>query len=144
MKKIIITAGGTSERIDNVRKITNSSSGRLGMTIANYLLEENNDLMIYYVCSKNSLRPTDTYLVDCTRNVLDKLYRMFVGDRAREALKDDISKYGCKSFKVTILDPVSSDDTSITWLKTFESVMNNDGSNLYNKSKYDKLTNCVK
>ena len=38
MKKIIITAGGTSEKIDNVRKITNSSSGRLGMTIANYLL----------------------------------------------------------------------------------------------------------
>ena len=59
MKKIIITAGGTSERIDNVRKITNSSSGKLGMTIANHLLEENSDLMIYYVCSKNSLRPTD-------------------------------------------------------------------------------------
>lgn len=59
MKKIIITAGGTSERIDNVRKITNSSSGKLGMTIANHLLKENNDIMIYYVCSKNSLRPTD-------------------------------------------------------------------------------------
>ena len=59
MKKIIITAGGTSERIDNVRKITNSSSGKLGMTIANHLLEENNELMIYYVCSKNSLRPND-------------------------------------------------------------------------------------
>ena len=39
MKKIIITAGGTSEKIDNVRKITNSSSGKLGMTIANHLLE---------------------------------------------------------------------------------------------------------
>lgn len=59
MKKIIITSGGTSERIDNVRKITNSSSGKLGMTIANHLLQENNDIMIYYVCSKNSLRPTD-------------------------------------------------------------------------------------
>ena len=59
MKKIIITSGGTSERIDNVRKITNSSSGKLGMTIANHLLEGNNDIMIYYVCSKNSLRPTD-------------------------------------------------------------------------------------
>ena len=59
IRKIIITAGGTSERIDNVRKITNSSSGKLGMTIANHLLEENSDLMIYYVCSKNSLRPTD-------------------------------------------------------------------------------------
>ena len=59
MKKIVITAGGTSERIDNVRKVTNSSSGKLGMTIANRLLEENKDLMIYYVCSKNSLRPDD-------------------------------------------------------------------------------------
>lgn len=59
MKKIIITAGGTSEKIDNVRKITNSSSGKLGMTIANHLLKENDDLIIYYVCSKNSLRPLD-------------------------------------------------------------------------------------
>lgn len=59
MKKIVITAGGTSEKIDNVRKITNSSSGKLGMTIANYILKENENLIIYYVCSKNSLRPTD-------------------------------------------------------------------------------------
>lgn len=57
MKKIIITAGGTSEKIDNVRKITNSSSGKLGMTIANHLLNANKDIMIYYVCSKNSLKP---------------------------------------------------------------------------------------
>lgn len=59
MKKIIITAGGTSEKIDNVRKITNSSSGKLGMTIANQLLKENEEVTIYYVCSKNSLRPSD-------------------------------------------------------------------------------------
>ena len=59
MKKIIITAGGTSEKIDNVRKITNSSTGKLGVTIANDLLEGNNELIIYYVCSKNSLRPND-------------------------------------------------------------------------------------
>ena len=59
MKKIIITAGGTSEKIDNIRKITNSSSGKLGMTIANQLLLENIDIMMYYVCSKNSLKPND-------------------------------------------------------------------------------------
>ena len=59
MKRIVITSGGTSERIDNVRKITNSSSGKLGMVIANHLLEVNDDVMIYYVCSKNSLRPND-------------------------------------------------------------------------------------
>lgn len=59
MKKFIITAGGTSERIDNVRKITNSSSGKLGKLIADCLLKERNDILIYYVCSKNSLRPSD-------------------------------------------------------------------------------------
>ena len=47
MKKIVITAGGTSEKIDNVRKITNSSSGKLGMTIANHLLNQSEDLIIY-------------------------------------------------------------------------------------------------
>lgn len=59
MKKVIITAGGTSERIDNVRKITNTSTGRLGMLIANELLEQYNDVIIYYICSESALRPTD-------------------------------------------------------------------------------------
>lgn len=58
--KIIITAGGTSEKIDNVRKITNSSSGKLGCTIANKLiqLQEEQIEKIYYICSKNSFKPT--------------------------------------------------------------------------------------
>lgn len=58
MRKFIITAGGTSEKIDNVRKITNSSSGKLGMIIAEEVIEENEDCLIYYVCSKDSFRPT--------------------------------------------------------------------------------------
>lgn len=57
MKNIIVTAGGTSERIDNVRKITNSSTGKLGMKITLELLKKYNDAKIYYVCSRNSLRP---------------------------------------------------------------------------------------
>ena len=58
--KIIITAGGTSEKIDNVRKITNSSSGKLGYTIANKLLElhEKQIDKIYYICSKTFFKPT--------------------------------------------------------------------------------------
>ena len=60
MKKVIITAGGTSEKIDNVRKITNSSSGKLGMVIANHLLEKDKEAYIYYVCSKSSVRPNDS------------------------------------------------------------------------------------
>lgn len=59
MKKYVITSGEISEKIDNVRKITNSSSGKLGMTIANHLLESKSDITIYYVCSKNALRPSN-------------------------------------------------------------------------------------
>lgn len=59
MKRIVITAGGTSEKIDNVRKITNSSSGKLGMTIANRFLEKVPDVEIYYICSKNALKLSD-------------------------------------------------------------------------------------
>lgn len=57
--KIIITAGGTSEKIDNVRKITNSSSGKLGCTIANKLIQLHEDKIdkIYYICSKTSFKP---------------------------------------------------------------------------------------
>lgn len=60
--KIIITSGGTSERIDNVRKITNSSSGKLGSLIASKLIELNdfNIEKIYYICSKNAIKPTNT------------------------------------------------------------------------------------
>ena len=57
MKKIVITAGGTSERIDNVRKITNTATGKLGMIIANEFLK-NEDTFIYYICTKESFKPT--------------------------------------------------------------------------------------
>lgn len=57
--KVVITAGGTSERIDNVKKITNSGTGKLGYKIALELLNKYEDIKIYYVCSKNSFRPND-------------------------------------------------------------------------------------
>lgn len=77
MKKYVITSGGISEKIDNVRKITNSSSGKLGMTIANHLLESKSDIRIYYVCSKNALRPNNTRVkiieVEGTLDLKDKV-----------------------------------------------------------------------
>ncbi len=38
--KIIVTAGGTSERIDDVRSITNTSTGRLGYAIGKCFLQK--------------------------------------------------------------------------------------------------------
>ena len=85
MKKIVITAGGTSEKIDDVRKITNSSSGKLGLTIANHLLKENDDLIIYYVCSKNSLRPLDKRIkvieIDDTINLKKEIENLLLNEK---------------------------------------------------------------
>lgn len=97
--KVIITAGGTSEKIDNVRKITNSSSGKLGCTIANKLIELHEESIdkIYYICSKNSFKPNhnkieiieimDTYDLELTiknlltNNVIDYfIHSMAVSD----------------------------------------------------------------
>lgn len=58
--KIIITAGGTSEYIDKVRKITNSSSGKLGSIIANNILISNLFTDIYYIHTPNSFLPNTT------------------------------------------------------------------------------------
>lgn len=75
--KVVVTAGGTSERIDNVRKITNSSTGKLGIKITEKLLEREEIENIYYVCSKESLKPSDErvkiIIVDGVRDLKDKV-----------------------------------------------------------------------
>lgn len=53
---ILITAGGTSEEIDDVRKITNMATGRLGSLIADCFLE-NKNVSVTFICSRNSARP---------------------------------------------------------------------------------------
>lgn len=59
MKNIIITAGPTNEKIDDVMKITNMSTGSLGSTIADTFLADKNDEIenIYYVSTKMTFKP---------------------------------------------------------------------------------------
>ena len=61
VRNIIITAGGTSERIDEVRVISNFSSGRLGLAIAKSFLEFESIKVekIYYLCDRNTNAPLD-------------------------------------------------------------------------------------
>ena len=47
---IIVTAGGTSEPIDNVRRIANTGTGRLGSLVADELAEADWTGHIFYVC----------------------------------------------------------------------------------------------
>ena len=88
MKKYVITSGGISEKIDNVRKITNSSSGKLGMTIANHLLESKSDITIYYVCSKNALRPNNTKV-----KIIEVAGTLDLKDKVESLLKNEKIDY---------------------------------------------------
>ncbi|MGI5971106.1 MAG: phosphopantothenoylcysteine decarboxylase [Oscillospiraceae bacterium] len=64
--KIVITAGGTSEPIDTVRSITNSSTGRLGSEICSALLAKKPAVIekIYYLCHLRAIRPPASPLVE--------------------------------------------------------------------------------
>ncbi|MPW25770.1 hypothetical protein GC105_08200 [Alkalibaculum sp. M08DMB] len=60
MKNIIITAGGTIENIDEVRKLTNTSTGKLGSIICNEIVrykDIDEDLQIHYILSTNAEIP---------------------------------------------------------------------------------------
>ena len=57
MKTILITAGGTSEPIDNIRSITNTGTGALGSLIADEFARRRNVERIVYIHGKNAVLP---------------------------------------------------------------------------------------
>lgn len=60
MINIVITAGGTVENIDEVRKITNTSTGKLGACICDEIIKHFNEkekYLIHYITTKNSILP---------------------------------------------------------------------------------------
>ncbi|MBO0448297.1 phosphopantothenate--cysteine ligase [Enterococcus sp. MJM12] len=73
--RILITAGGTSEKIDDVRSISNHSSGRLGVAIANAFNAE--VTTIDYVTTKNAQKPEGDlitlHFINDTKELADTL-----------------------------------------------------------------------
>jgi phosphopantothenate-cysteine ligase len=53
--KVLITSGGTKEHIDDVRVLTNISTGKLGARIAEYFIY--NDHEVTYVSTRESQKP---------------------------------------------------------------------------------------
>lgn len=96
--KIIITAGGTSERIDNVRKITNSGTGKLGAIIANTLVERYKEKidMIYYVCARDSHKPNNN-----KTKIIEIEGTMELEDSIKKLLKNNKIDYFIHSMAVS-------------------------------------------
>ena len=53
--KLLITSGGTSEKIDQVRSITNHSTGKLGALIADSFLAQGDQVTL--ITTRNAIKP---------------------------------------------------------------------------------------
>ena len=75
-KNIIVTSGGTEEYIDDVRVLTNISTGKLGLKIANTLVNMDS-VRVHYVCSRTAVKPSfyipPNFLVHEVRTAKDAL-----------------------------------------------------------------------
>lgn len=78
---IVITSGGTSERIDMVRKITNSSSGRLGSIIASKFKDD----QVFYICARKSIKPVGDNIkiieIEGTRDLEDAVKEVLTNNQ---------------------------------------------------------------
>ena len=74
--KLLITSGGTSEKIDQVRSITNHSTGKLGALIAESFLTQGDQVTL--VTTQNAVKPTahPNLTIQIIENVQDLLETM--------------------------------------------------------------------
>lgn len=88
-KKILITAGGTKEKIDPVRYITNCSSGKMGISLADCAFEMGADVTL-----------VSTFKVD-------KPYKNIVTESAQEmekAVKSNLQEQDCVIMAAAVAD----------------------------------------
>jgi len=80
--KILITAGGTTEKIDDVRHITNTSTGALGCAIAKAFLSLSQVEKVLYICGAGALAPevgarVEIYRISDVRDLQKTLEHIF-------------------------------------------------------------------
>ena len=72
---ILVTSGGTIEKIDNVRSIVNISTGRLGSLIAQEFISQGCN--VFYMCNKQAIQPNTNIIyidsVDSLKNAITDL-----------------------------------------------------------------------
>ncbi|WP_071131636.1 phosphopantothenate--cysteine ligase [Enterococcus timonensis] len=108
--KILITAGGTSEKIDQVRSITNHSTGSLGKRIAEEMQAYGHE--IYYVTTKVAAQPVGVkqiFYIESTKdlqNILEKLLTTQTFDAVIHAMAvsdfTPVAQYSKEKFQQTL------------------------------------------
>lgn len=111
--KVVITAGGTSEKIDNVRKITNSSTGKLGLCIANEFLKTVEEVEITYICSKETFCPNDDRV---------KIKRIIGVDDLEREVRNALENNDIDVF----IHSMAVSDYKVDYVSTLEKLKNNE------------------
>lgn len=79
-KKIIITAGGTKEAIDPVRYISNSSSGKTGIALADCAYQKGADVTL--ISTFETKKPYNTVSVTSANEMLKATRKCFIDNRS--------------------------------------------------------------
>jgi phosphopantothenoylcysteine decarboxylase/phosphopantothenate--cysteine ligase len=81
--KCIVTAGPTYESLDDVRRLTNFSTGRLGSELAAFLIERGHEVTLLLgeqATYRNEHQPGEIQTFTSTENLREKLQALAVGD----------------------------------------------------------------
>lgn len=123
---ILITAGGTSEPIDSVRRITNLSTGELGSKICNELTDRFfkektlRDNKIFYICNKEAIKPEESSCIQLiettnTNSVLEAVTNILENEEIDSVIHSmAISDYTVERVIQTIdlIDKIEENDFS--------------------------------
>ncbi len=128
--KIIITSGGTLEYIDNVRVLTNTSTGRSGSIIADRLA--NAGYEIYYVHGINAILPMNVNIIKISIDNVEKLilelekivpeadyiiHAMAVSDFTFIPLKDKLKSNSTEDFINSLKDRITKNPKVVKLFK---------------------------
>jgi phosphopantothenate-cysteine ligase len=120
---ILVTSGGTIEKIDTVRSITNISTGKLGGLTAKRFADETDVKKVFYVCTENTFKPqSDKIEIICVDNTanLENTVRAVIAKTNIDIIVHSmaVSDYRVKSVTSTVnlVDLIFSNREIITQL----------------------------
>ena len=77
--KCVVTAGPTYEPVDEVRRLTNFSTGKLGSELANYLTDHGHEAVLlvgYYAIYRGELKPRNVQTFTTTADLRARLHEL--------------------------------------------------------------------
>lgn len=113
-KKIVITAGGTREKIDTVRFISNFSSGKMGIALADEAFKQGADVTL--ISTVSVIKPYNVKIVESALEMKESVESKFENSDCL-IMAAAVADYRAKEIASVKLKKTSEDETSINLVK---------------------------